>query len=69
MKNYKSKDLIIRKYGIAYITKAETNVDKLVNINLVEKLKIPASDAYLTIKLKQLFKEKIYHLNFHVKLF
>ena len=56
---YKLRDLIMRKYGMAYITKAESNADKLVNINLVEKLKIkPASDAFLTIRLKQLCKEK-----------
>ena len=56
---YRLRDLIMRKYGSAYITKAESNADKLVNINLVEKLKIkPASDAFLTIRLKQLCKEK-----------
>jgi len=56
---FKLRDLIMRKYGSAYIQKAESNVDKLVNINLVEKLKIkPASDAFLTIRLKQLCKEK-----------
>ena len=55
----KLRDLILRKYGSAYIQKAENNVDKLVNINLVEKLKIkPASDAFLIIRLKQLCKEK-----------
>ena len=53
------RDMIMRRYGAAYIQKAESNVDKLVNINLVEKLKIkPASDAFLTIRLKQLCKEK-----------
>ena len=56
---YKLRDLIMRKYGSAYIQKAENNVDKLVNINLVEKLKIkPASDPLLIIRLKQLCKEK-----------
>ena len=56
---FRLRDLIMRKYGTAYIQKAESNVDKLVNINLVEKLKIkPASDAFLTIRLKQLCKEK-----------
>ena len=56
---YKLRDLIMRKYGSAYIQKAENNVDKLVNINLVEKLKIkPPSDAFLIIRLKQLCKEK-----------
>ena len=56
---YKLRDLIMRKYGSAYIQKAEQNVDRLVNINLVEKLKIkPASEAFLIIRLKQLCKEK-----------
>ena len=56
---FRLRDLIMRKYGAAYIQKAESNIDKLVNINLVEKLKIkPASDAFLTIRLKQLCKEK-----------
>ena len=53
------RDLILRKYGQAYITKADANVDKLVNINLEEKLKIkPASDVFVTIRLKQLCKER-----------
>ena len=56
---YKLRDLIMRKYGSAYIQKAENNVDRLVNVNLVEKLNIkPASDAFLIIRLKQLCKEK-----------
>ena len=49
----------MRKYGSAYVEKADNNVDKLVNINLIEKLKIkPTSDAFLLIRLKQLCKEK-----------
>ena len=56
---YKLRDLIMRKYGSAYVSKAESNADKLVNINLVEKLRIkPASDAFVTIRLKQLCKEQ-----------
>ena len=56
---YKLRDLIMRKYGSAYVQKAENNVDQLVNVNLVEKLKIkPASDAFLIIRLKQLCKDK-----------
>ena len=56
---YRLRDLIMRKYGSAYITKAESNADKLVNVNLIEKLRIkPASDAFLTIRLKQLCKEQ-----------
>ena len=53
------RDMIMRRYGAAYIQKADNNADKLVNINLIEKLKIkPASDAFVTIRLKQLCKEK-----------
>ena len=56
---YRLRDLIMRKYGSGYISKAENNADKLVNINLIEKLRIkPASDAFLTIRLKQLCKEQ-----------
>ena len=55
----KLRDLIGKKYGTDYIQKADNNADKLVNINLVEKLKIkPASDGFLLIRLKQLCKEK-----------
>ena len=56
---FRLRDLIMRKYGAAYIAKAESNADKLVNVNLVEKLRIkPASDAFVTIRLKQLCKEQ-----------
>ena len=56
---FKLRDLIMRKYGSAYIQKAESNADKLVNINLIEKLRIkPPNDAFLTIRLKQLCKEQ-----------
>ena len=49
----------MRKYGSSYVEKADNNVDKLVNINLIEKLKIKhSSDAFLLIRLKQLCKEK-----------
>ena len=52
------RDMIMRRYGQAYIMKAESNADKLVNVNLVEKLRIkPASDVFITIRLKQLCKE------------
>ena len=56
---YRLRDLIMSKYGSAYIQKADSNVDKLVNVNLIEKLSIkPATDAFLLIRLKQLCKEK-----------
>ena len=49
------RNLILNKYGQNYIQKADANADRLVNVNLVEKLKIkPASDVFLTIRLKQL---------------
>ena len=53
------RDLIMRRYGQNYIMKADSNADKLVNVNLVEKLRIkPASDVFVTIRLKQLCKEQ-----------
>ena len=53
------RDLILRKYGQNYIAKADANVDKLVNVNLEEKLRVKsASDVLLVIRLKQLCKEK-----------
>lgn len=62
---YKLRDLIMLKYGSAYIQKADANADQLVNVNLVEKLKIkPAADAFLLIRLKQLCKEKKFSYQF-----
>jgi hypothetical protein len=56
---YTLRDLVQRKYGAYYIQAADQNKDGLVNINVVEKLKIkPPIDAFLTIRLKQLCKEK-----------
>ena len=56
---YKLRDLVQRKYGSYYIQAADQNKDGLVNINVVEKLRIkPPVDAFLTIRLKQLCKEK-----------
>ena len=53
------RDLILRKYGQNYIAKADANADKLVNVNLEEKLRVKsASDVLLVIRLKQLCKEK-----------
>ena len=62
---YKLRDLIMLKYGSAYIQKADANADQLVNVNLVEKLRVkPASDAFLLIRLKQLCKEKKFAYEF-----
>ena len=56
---YQLRSLVQRKYGAYYIEAADQNKDGLVNINVVEKLKIkPPVDAFLTIRLKQLCKEK-----------
>lgn len=59
------RSLIQRKYGAYYIQSAEQNRDGLVNVNVVEKLKIkPPVDAFLTIRLKQLCKEKKINFEF-----
>ena len=56
---YKLRHLIEKKYGAYYVESAEQNKDGLVNVNVVEKLRIkPPIDAFLTIRLKQLCKEK-----------
>ena len=56
---YKLRDLVQRKYESYYIQAADQNKDGLVNINVIEKLIIkPPVDAFLTIRLKQLCKEK-----------
>ena len=56
---YQLRNLVQRKYGGYYIEAADQNKDGLVNVNVVEKLKIkPPVDAFLTIRLKQLCKEK-----------
>ena len=53
------RNLVQRKFGTYYIEAADQNKDGLVNINVVEKLRIkPPVDAFLTIRLKQLCKEK-----------
>ena len=56
---YQLRNLVQRKFGGYYIQAADQNKDGLVNVNVVEKLKIkPPVDAFLTIRLKQLCKEK-----------
>lgn len=62
---YQLRSLVQRKYGAYYIEAADQNKDGLVNINVVEKLKIkPPVDAFLTIRLKQLCKEKKFNYEF-----
>ena len=59
------RDLFRRKYGLGYITKAENNVDSLVNQNLVEKLQVKLpTEELLMIRLKQLCKEKKLQFDF-----
>ena len=56
---YKLRHYIKKKYGPYYVESAEQNKDGLVNVNVVEKLRIkPPVDAFLTIRLKQLCKER-----------
>ena len=55
----KFKDLIRRKYGQAYITKAENNADNLIDPVLIQKLQVKLpSEEFLLIRLKQLCREK-----------
>ena len=55
---HKLRELILLKYGNMYVSKADSNADGLVNINLIEKLKVkPAAEAFIMIRLKQLCKE------------
>ena len=62
---YQLRSLVQRKFGTYYIEAADQNKDGLVNINVVEKLKIkPPVDAFLTIRLKQLCKEKKFNYEF-----
>ena len=55
---FQLRSLIEMKYGQMYVSKADSNADGLVNINLVEKLRVkPAAEAFIMIRLKQLCKE------------
>ena len=62
---YQLRNLVLRKYGSYYVEAADQNKDGLVNVNVVEKLKIKQPiDAFLTIRLKQLCKEKKFNYEF-----
>lgn len=55
----KLREFILRKYGEYYVSKADNNTDRFVNVNLVEKLRIKTpNDQWLIMRLKQLCKEK-----------
>ena len=55
----KFRDLIQRKYGEAYISKADNNVDKLVDQNIVDKLGVNTyKDEAKKIRIRLLAKEK-----------
>ena len=61
----KLRNLVTRKYGVYYIQSADQNRDGLVNVNVVEKLRVaPASNVFLIIRLKQLCKEKRINFEF-----
>ena len=62
---YQLRNLVLRKFGSYYIEAADQNKDGLVNVNVIEKLKIkPPVDAFLTIRLKQLCKERKFNYEF-----
>ena len=53
------KDLIQRKYGEAYISKADNNIDKLVNQNIVDKLNVNIyKNEVKKMRIRILAKEK-----------
>ena len=53
------KEKIKQKYGTAYISKAENNTDKLVNENLVDKLKVTIfNEQVVKIRLKRICQDK-----------
>ena len=61
----KLKDIIKRKYGLNYITKAENNVDKFIDEFLVEKLQVKiVSESSLMMRLRQLSYENNINFNF-----
>jgi len=56
---HKIRELIRKKYGEIYISKANANVDGLVNLNVVDKLKIrQTADPYLIARLKQICRDE-----------
>jgi hypothetical protein len=56
---HKIREMVRFRYGELYISKANSNSDQLVNVNVVEKLKVkPATDQYLVARLKQLCREE-----------
>lgn len=62
------KDIVAKLYGQLYVTKAVQNNDQLVNVNVVEKLRIkPASDAFIIIRLKQIAKDAQIEFDFPVE--
>ena len=62
---FQLRNLIQMKYGQMYVTKADSNADRLVNVNLVEKLRVkPAAEAFIMIRLKQLCKEEKINFEF-----
>ena len=59
------KEKILQKYGSSYISKAENNMDKLVNENLVAKLRVTVfNEQIIKIRLKQLCLKKKIVFNF-----
>ena len=61
----KFKEKILQKYGAAYISKAENNTDKLVNENLVAKLRVTIFDEHVVkIRLRQLCMKKKVNFTF-----
>ena len=62
---HKLREMIRVKYGDAYVMSADTNKDRNVNINVIEKLKVkPNTDAFLIVRLKQIVAESKINFTF-----
>jgi len=59
------RDLITKKYGLAYVSNANSNVDKLVNKQIVDKLTFtPNPEPFLISRIKQICKEESFDYTF-----
>jgi hypothetical protein len=62
---HKIRATVSQKYGELYISKANSNADSLVNVNIVEKLRVKqAADPYIVARLKQICREENIHFEF-----
>lgn len=62
---FRVRAMVNYMYGEVYTSKVNSNTDSLVNVNVVEKLKVkPVADQYLVARLKQLCKDEKINFEF-----